>query len=280
MKEGIAILLKKTLKEIGVNAKDDEILRYIEIPPSGEVGDYAFPCFFLSKILKKNPNEIAEEIAERIEKKDFEKVKAVNGYVNFFINKIEFSQEIVKKILREKDKFGKGNVGKGKKVLIEYSQANTHKAFHVGHIRGTSIGESLSRIMEFLGKRVVRVNYQGDMGMHVAKWIWCYSKYYSKEKLKNDESWIARIYVDAVKRLEGNEELQEEVNEINRKLEGRKDKKLNGVWKKTRKFSLKSLERVYRELDARFDKYYFESEMEKDAKEISANLLKKKIAKI
>ena len=82
--------------------------------------------------------------------------------------------------------------------MIEFSQANTHKAFHVGHVRGTSIGESLARILEFGGNRVIRANYQGDSGMHVAKWIWCYKKYHHKEQLKKDESWIASIYVDAI----------------------------------------------------------------------------------
>ena len=111
--------------------------------------------------------------------------------------------------------------------MIEFSQANTHKAFHVGHIRGTSIGESLARIMESQGIKVIRANYQGDTGMHVAKWLWCYLKYHKKEKLKNDESWVAGIYVDAVKRLsvDETEELQKEVNTINLKLESKKDKK-------------------------------------------------------
>ena len=312
MKREIAILLKKTLKNLGIDLKKEEIESLIEIPPSSEIGDYAFPCFFLAKKFhrfpwddlqkkasvytkevrvplrglklqnegaKKNPHEIALEIKEKISDKNFEDIQVLGAYINFFVDKKKFAENIIKEILKEKENFGRSNIGKKEKTMIEFSQANTHKAFHMGHIRGTSLGESLARISEFQRDKVIRANYQGDTGMHVAKWIWCYKKYHLKEKIQKDELWIASIYVDAVKKLSKNEKLQDEVNEINKKLEERKDKELIKLWKKTREFSLNSLEKIYSELNTHFDNYFFESEVEQKGKKISNELLKKKIAK-
>jgi arginyl-tRNA synthetase len=116
--------------------------------------------------------------------------------------------------------------------------------------------------------------------MHVAKWIWNYSKNHSKEKIKADESWVAGIYVDAIRRLGENEKLQEEVDAINKKLEEKSDKKLNELWEKTRKICLDALEVIYKELNTHFDKYYFESEVEIKGKEIAQELVKKGIAEV
>ncbi|MDO8623731.1 MAG: arginine--tRNA ligase [archaeon] len=258
--------------------KKEEIENLIEIPPSPEFGDYSFPCFSLAKILKKNPNQIAEELKNKIKTGDnIERIEVKGAYLNFFVNKNKLIEKIVKEILEKKGNYGKANIKK-QNIMIEFSQPNTHKAFHVGHIRGTSIGESISRISEFFGEKVIRANYSGDTGMHIAKWIWCYKKYHSKEKLRNDESWIASIYVDAVKRITNNPKFQDEVDEINKKLEEKEDKKLQDLWKKTRKLSIDSWGKIYSQLNTKFDVHYFESEVEKKAKEISLRLLKQGIA--
>lgn len=275
MKDKVAQVISEAT---GIDNKQIESL--IEVPKDSKLGDFAFPCFSLSRELKKNPMEIAKELVNKVKTgKEFEKVVAQGPYVNFFLNKNLQAKEVLSKIIKEKDKFGSSKLNKDK-VMIEFSQANTHKAFHVGHIRGTSFGESLCRIFEFLGSKVIRANYQGDTGMHVAKWIWCYKKYHSKEKLKEDESWIASIYVDAVKKLGDDEALQEEVNEINQKLESGKDKELMKLWKETRELCLKALEKVYKELNTKFDRYYFEREVEIPGKEIAQNLAKEGIAKV
>jgi arginyl-tRNA synthetase len=273
-KEEIAKLLSKETK-----LKEEEILANLETPSEASLGDIAFPCFKLTSILKKNPVQIAQDIQAKLKlPKDIEKVVATGPYLNFFLEKSSLAIDVVKKILKEKDKFGAGN--NKQKIMIEFSQANTHKAFHVGHIRGTSIGESLARISEFEGNKVIRANYEGDTGMHVAKWIWNYQKNHSKEKIKADESWVASIYVDAVKRLAEDEELQEEVNIINKKLEEKSDKKLNELWAKTRQICLDALEIIYKELNTHFDKYYFESEVELRGKEIAQELVKTAIAEV
>jgi arginyl-tRNA synthetase len=273
MKEKIASLLK-----IHVPISIEEILSSLEIPKDEKLGDFAFPCFSLAKHLKKNPVEIAKDIANKIKSTDFEKIEAVGPYVNFFVNRKLLSDQVIRKILKEKDKYG--SIKEKEKILIEFSQPNTHKAFHVGHIRGTSIGESIARIYEFTGKEVIRANYSGDTGMHIAKWIWCYQNYHKGEKLNNDESWIAGIYVDAIKRLAENPDYQSQVEEINRKIETKEDKKINELWKKTRKLSIDSWKQIYKQLHTHFDVHYFESQVEIPGKKISNDLLKKDIAKL
>lgn len=281
MKELIINLLQKALKEEKIILKNEEIERLLEIPPSVDLGDFSFPCFSLANKLKRNPNQIALEIRENIGNLPIEldDIQTSGAYVNFFVNRGDFARRVLSEIKTKNDKFGKVKVGK-QKAMIEFSQPNTHKAFHVGHIRGTSLGESLARILELCGNKIVRANYQGDTGMHVAKWLWCYTKYHSREKIKKDEAWIASIYVDAVKRLKRNEKLQKEVDVVNQKLGTREDSKLNTLWEKTRKFSLDSLEKIYKELNTYFDVYFFESEQEEKAIKIVDDLLKRKIAKV
>jgi len=210
------VVVKLISNEVEIDSADIE--NSIEIPPKYEMGDFAFPCFALSKLQKQNPAVIAKNLVKKLKHKlpkEISEVDSNGAYLNFFLDKEILAKEILAKV-KEKG-FGKIYCGKGLKRLVEYSQPNTHKAFHVGHIRGTSLGESLSRIFKICGEKVIQINYSGDTGMHIAKWIWCYRKYHSEEKIKDSEAWIAQIYVDATSRLNENEKLQEEVDEINRK---------------------------------------------------------------
>jgi len=266
------------LKSAGISERDIE--KFIEKPKNPERGDFALPCFFLVKKLKKTPKQAALEISLKIkDKRNFEKIEAVGPYLNFFINRSEFAKYVLNKISKEKENYGATKKSLGD-IILEFSQPNTHKAFHVGHIRGTSLGESLARIFEFNKDKVIRANYSGDTGMHIAKWIWCYINYHSKEAIINEESWFAKIYVDAMSRLEKNPLLQEEVDEINKKLDSKKDKKLNELWRKTRNISVKSWRKIYDELGVKFDVHYFESEVEQESKLIVNNLVKRKIAEV
>jgi arginyl-tRNA synthetase len=272
------VVVELIAKEIGSGVS--EIRNSIEVPPKSEMGDFAFPCFGLAKSEKKPPVGIARELAGKFMvnlPKEIERVDVDGAYVNFFVDKKMLAGEVLGKV-KEKG-FGKLDLGKGKSRVVEYSQPNTHKAFHVGHIRGTSLGESLARIFRACGEKVVQMNYSGDTGMHIAKWIWCYRKFHSEEKLSDDEAWIAGIYVDAVKRIGDNEEFQEEVDKINRKIESGGDKVINALWKKTRAMSIKSWEKIYDELGAHFDVSFFESEFEEAGKDESLKLLKNGIAR-
>ena len=259
--------------------KEEEITKLIEIPPDPNLGDYAFPCFILSKVLKRNPNEIAIELSKKIPlSKEIERIEANGPYINFFINSAILAEETLKKIKKEGEKYGHTKNNK-EKIMIEFSQPNTHKAFHIGHVRNTSLGESLARIMESQGNKIIRANYSGDTGMHIAKWLWYYLNY-SKEKPREEESWFAEIYTSAIKKLGDDERLQEQVNELNKKLEERTDKDLVALWKKTRDLSIKSWKRIYEELGTRFDVHYYESEFEERGKVIAKKLIGEGIAQI
>ena len=251
-------LIIKSLERV-TDLSKNEIQNLIEVPPDPKMGDYAFPCFTLSKKIKKNPNEIAKELAAKIEPSgSIEKIQAIGPYINFHIDKIHLAKEILEKIQKQKDKFGSSQLKK-EKIMIEFSQPNTHKAFHIGHIRGTSIGESLSRLAEFSGSTVIRANYSGDTGMHIAKWLWNYTKNHKNEKPKKDENWIAHIYVEAIKKSSDNTKAEEEIKEINRKIEDKKDPKINSLWNETRKASIDSWKKIYQELNTKFDVHFFES---------------------
>lgn len=276
MKDIIANLLAQQLKK-----ELSAIAPLIEIPHDTNNGDYAFPCFTLAKEIKKNPVEIAKELASQLKlSNELEKIEAKGPYLNFFANRSLLAQQTLKTILKEKDKYGSKKKKNTENVVIEFSQANTHKAFHIGHVRGTSLGESLARIASFSGDKVTRANYQGDTGMHVAKWLWCYQTFHKNEPLKQDEGWIASLYVEAVKRLSEHPEDEQKVVALNHALESRADKTLITLWKKTRKLSLDAFESIYQDLGTRFDVYFFESEVEARGKEISGELVKKGIAEL
>ena len=271
-------IVKLLMKEFNLSYEQAEIL--LEVPPSEEMGDFAFPCFSLAKEQKRSPLEIAQEFAEKIRTELPEGVSNVDfkgAYVNFFIDKKMLAEKVFGKVFGVM--FGSIDLAKGKTRLIEYSQPNTHKAFHIGHIRGTSLGESLARIFKACGEKVTQMNYSGDTGMHIAKWIWGYKNFHGDEELREDEKWIANIYVDSVRRLEGNEDGQREVEEINRKIESKEDEEINDLWKRTREASIMSWAKIYSELGANFDVSVFESEVEDEARKEAQALLEKGIAK-
>ena len=258
--------------------RNADIEGLLERPKEESMGDYALPCFFLARELKKNPVEIAKDIARNLKLTgEIEKVEAVGPYVNFFVNRKQVAISTLNKVVKEKENYGRMKK-KDNKVMVEFSQPNTHKAFHVGHIRGTSFGESLARIKEFCGDSVIRANYSGDTGMHIAKWMWCYTRFHKNEKIENQEEWFAKIYVEAMQKLEDNEEGTREVEEINRKLDEKKDKSLIKLWKETRKKSIDAWKPIYRDLDVKFDRDYFESQVEEAGKSIAKELVKDRLA--
>ena len=162
MKELVIKLLKKALKEKGVKLKEEEIDKILEIPSSAEIGDYAFPCFFLSEKFKLDSHEVALEIREKIGTPsftDFEDVQVSGAYINFLFNRKTLAKKLVWEVITKKKEFGKTKIGKGKKIVVEFSSPNIAKPFGIGHLRSTIIGNSLANICEFHGFKVVRLNY-------------------------------------------------------------------------------------------------------------------------
>ncbi|NYZ77240.1 arginine--tRNA ligase, partial [Candidatus Micrarchaeota archaeon] len=207
----------------------------------------------------------------------FSRIDAQGPYVNFYFSD-KFYAEALKKMLKEKGKFGKGKKT-GKEIMVEYFHANTHKGAHIGHIRNISLGEAVARLLEFSGNKIIRANYQGDIGPHVAKCLWGFiNLYHEKAPDENRGVWLGKVYAEASNRIKDNPELEAQAKEINLKLYAG-DKRIKEIWKKTRQWCLDDFEKFYKEFGVKFDELYFESQTEGIGKEISLDLLKRGIAK-
>lgn len=161
------IIAKKISVAIGIEKLEDisveDIYKYIEIPPNEEMGDYAFPCFKLAKVLKKAPPSIAIDIKENLEIDEYiEEINIVGGYINFYINKIMLIKTVLNELAIKGEKFGASNLGDGKNIIVEYSSPNIAKPFHIGHLRNTVIGNALYKIYKYLGFNVTGINHLGD----------------------------------------------------------------------------------------------------------------------
>ncbi len=271
MKDLVVVSLAKV-----VNLQKEEISNLIETPPSQELGDYAFPCFVLVKIYKKNPNEIAQEIARKIKSKYFEKIEVKGPYINFFIDKKILAETILKKIIKEKDDFGKRKIKE--KVVIESPGPNTNKPLHIGHARNIILAQSIKKILEFYGGEVKLSDIINDRGMHICKSMLAYEKFgenLTPEKVKKkSDHFVGDFYVKYSEEEKKNPQIKEEVEECLRKWESN-DKKTLSLWKKMNSWALKGFGETYKKFDLKIDKTYFESKVYKDGKKIVLEQLKK-----
>lgn len=238
----------------------DEIMSMIETPADIKMGDYAFPCFKLAKLLRKAPPVIAKSIAEAIgDDPMFEKVESVNAYVNMFVSKEDFAREVVSEAIEKGDDYGRSSIGGGKKVIVEYSSPNIAKHFHIGHIRSTVIGNSIYKIYDFLGYDTMRINHLGDYGTQFGKMICAYRRWGNKEDvikepIKSLLSYYTKFHVEAEK----DPALEDEARAIFAKLEKGEPEEVE-LWQWFRDESLKEFNRVYDMLGITFDSYNGES---------------------
>ena len=222
--------------------------------------------------------EIAGAIAEHLGMPmGFARAEAVRGYLNLYFSQAEFSSRVIDIVLKEGAHFGCGTP-KGEKVMVEFSQPNTHKAFHVGHLRSAILGDALCRMLECAGYEVVRANYFGDIGLHVIKWLWNYMKYHAGEQPDKDTTrWMGDLYAEASRRLEENPELESEVRTLYARWD-QNDPEVVALWQQTRQWSIDGFNQIYDILDIRFDRLYSNSEAEKPGKEMVDELIRKGIA--
>ena len=236
-----------------------EVENLIEIPKPG-MGDYAFPCFKLAKVMKKAPQVIASEIAEKIEKPEFvEKINVLNAYINFYVNKTVFVENVLKKVSEKGSKYIGSDIGNGKTIVIDYSSPNIAKPFHIGHLRSTAIGNSLYKIYKALGYNVVGINHLGDWGTQFGKLIVAYKLWGNKEAVEKDDiKELSRIYVKFHEEAEKNPSLNDEARSWLVKMqEG--DKEAIDLWKWFCDISMKEFNRIYKRLNITFDSYAGES---------------------
>lgn len=253
------------IKEIAVlvanaaNLDIDEVESLIEIPKPG-MGDYAFPCFKLAKVMKKSPQIIANEIAEKIEKPEFiDKINVLSAYINFYVNKTVFVENVLKKVSEKGNRYIGADIGNGKTIVIDYSSPNIAKPFHIGHLRSTAIGNSLYKIYKALGYNVEGINHLGDWGTQFGKLIVAYKLWGNKESVERDDiKELSRIYVKFHEEAEKNPSLNDEARTWLVKMqEG--DKEALKLWKWFCDISMKEFNRIYKRLNITFDSYAGES---------------------
>ena len=249
-------LLAKEIAKVS-NIDEEKIKENLEVPKDSTNGDYAFPCFILAKELKKAPALIATElqskIAQEINNEDIKEVTAVNGFLNFKINRQKMVEELAKEFDEKKENYGSGN--QNKNIVIDYSSPNIAKPFHVGHLRTTVIGGALYNIYKFLGNNVTGINHLGDYGTQFGKLIEGYKRWgkeYNIEENPIDE--LTKIYIRINNLCKEDESVLEECRNNFKKLEDG-DPYCKELWEKFRALSLKEFEKVYKMLGSKFDSY-------------------------
>lgn len=272
MQEIIKQQINNALKNLGIEAEHISL----EHPADLKNGDYstnvALAC---AKKIGKNPRELAEQIVEQLNLTPTPLLKgeggiqiAGAGFINFYLSR-EFFTNSVKEILNNKENWGKNKMLAGQKVMVEYTQPNPFKPFHIGHLMSNAIGESISRIVEASGAQVVRANYQGDVGLHVAKAIYGILKNQDQtnsamaENVSSSKSaeYIGECYAKGSDAYDNDENAKKEIDAINKKVYDKSDTDVNKIYDWGRKVTLEAFEEIYALLGTKFQHYFFESEM-------------------
>ncbi len=269
IKRRIAGKIAEAVRELNADAElnEEEIIGLLEYPPDPTMGDLAFPCFRLSKTLRRAPAQIAAELCGRLQDDCIGQVSAVSGYLNFVVSNRYLSDTVLPQILAEGDRYGAQAFGKGKKVVLDYSSPNVAKPFHIGHLGTTVIGHSLRKLHEFAGYECFGINYLGDWGTQFGKLIVAYRKWGSREAVeKGGIDKLVELYVrinneikgDPEKGIPGNEALADESRAEFHKLETGDEENLE-LWRWFVSISLEEYNKTYRQLGITFDSYKGES---------------------
>ena len=278
--------LEKIKKEIAreinkaLNGKFVKALDFV-YPPNKDMGDLSLPCFSLANKLGKNPIKVAGELVAKVSVGGIiSGIKVIGPYANFSINKTKLAQGIIGEINKEKDGYGRNKSGKDEKVLIEYSNANTHKEYHVGHLRNICYGDAVSRILSANGYKSIPVSYINDFGIHTAKTLWAYLEFYKNKELPaNKGRFLGEVYARSTKEIEKNKTAKQMIEGIMKKIESRKGKEYE-LWKETRGWSIKQFDNIYRELGVKFTRIFYESELMEIGRKMVDKLIKKGILEL
>ena len=241
-------------------ATEQEIYDSLALPPNTEMGDYALPCFKFAKLLRKSPVMIAEELKNTITTDDVIcEVSAVNGYLNFKIDKNGFVAATLDKILTQKDGYGASDEGKGKTVCIDYSSINIAKPFHIGHLSTTVLGGALYRIYRYLGYNTVGINHLGDYGTQFGKLISAFKRWGDKDEIEaGGIRALNELYVRFHREAEEHPEYDDEARAYFKKIE-QGDEECQALFRWFKELTLKDVQKIYELLDIRFDSYAGES---------------------
>ena len=239
---------------------EEELCSLIAVPPNTEMGDYALPCFRLAKTMRKPPAAIAEELAAAYPADEIVTgAQAVNGYVNFRIDRALWSEQTLRRVLSEREAYGSSDEGKGKTVCIEYSSVNIAKPFHIGHLSSTVIGSALYKLHKFLGYPSVAINHLGDYGTQFGKLISAYKRWGSREEIeKGGLRALNALYVRFHEEAERDPSLNDEARHFFKKIE-EKDEESVALFEWFKQLTLKDVGRIYDLLDVHFDSWAGES---------------------
>ena len=237
-----------------------ELYEMLALPPNTEMGDYALPCFKFAKTFRKSPVMIAEELKNTLAVDEIiSEISAVNGYLNFKIDKNAFVKTTLDKILREKDGYGASTEGNGKTICLDYSSINIAKPFHIGHLSTTVLGGALYRIYNFLGYKTVGINHLGDYGTQFGKLISAYKRWGNQETVeKGGIRALNELYVRFHKEAEEHPEYDDEARAYFKKIE-QGDAECLKLFEWFKELTLKDVNRIYKLLGIRFDSYAGES---------------------
>ena len=231
----------------------------LEVPPDSKMGDFAFPCFRLSKSLRMGPPMIAGKLCESFDKPELCSAQAVGGYLNFFLNRENFARDTLVSVMAAPEKWGGGKDGEGKTVCLDYSSINIAKRFHIGHLSTTMIGNSLRRIYDFLGWKTVSINHLGDWGTQFGKMVCAYKKWGVKEEVeKGGVDEMVRLYVKFHDEAKTNPALEDEGRAWFKKIEDGDQEALE-VFNWFKEVTLRDAMKVYDTLGVSFDSYAGES---------------------
>lgn len=296
MKDEITKAIKKIVGEREIS---------LDVPENSQFGDYSTniamqmfsnPKMVLYKFEEtedgekrekfKSPREFAIQLVTKLQSdkalaKIVDKIEVAGpGFINFFFkNEILFDN--LTHITKQSDIYGKSKLGKGKKIMVEYAHPNTHKAFHIGHLRNITTGESIARILTSVGYKVVRANYQGDVGMHIAKALWGIKKlgYKDPKDLKARVEFLGKAYATGATAYEEDEVVKKEINGINKKIYSKDDSDVNKLYQESRKWSLDYFGSIYKRVYSKFDRLFFESECYESGKKYAYEGLEKDVFK-
>ncbi|MFH0928167.1 MAG: arginine--tRNA ligase [bacterium] len=242
-------------------------------------GDVSFPCFKLAQGLKRNPAEISRELAAKVAIRGYIKeVKAEGPYINFILDHDQVFLALHKQIQVLDSKYGTF-APERRRVMLEYSGLNTHKPLHIGHLRNLVLGAALARLLRAEGVNLVVADFVNDLGLHVAEWLWAYKKFHQGEKTPKDlGKFMSLVYTEGAAAYEQDPEAKKEILAVLMRLQ-ENDRKIMGLWKKTRGWSLRDFRKIYKEIGAVFDTFYAESALVEKRMKVVEELLKKGIAK-
>ncbi|WP_445321725.1 arginine--tRNA ligase [Oceanobacillus sp. FSL W7-1309] len=236
-----------------------EVMNLIEKPKFEEQGDLAFPCFTLAKELRKAPNIIAQELAEKIDHPILEKVVADGPYVNAFLNKRMVSKHALTSILKDGSAYGSINYAEKKNITIDFSSPNIAKPFSMGHLRSTVIGNSLANIVEKCGYQAIRINHLGDWGTQFGKLIVAYKLWGNEARVKEEPiQELLKLYVQFHAEAENDSRLEDDARAWFKKLEDGNEEALS-LWTWFRDESLQEFGKIYNLLGVHFDSYHGEA---------------------